>query len=199
LGLLWTSAQPFLQGEYRANHAPSWSWASVIGQIDWFNHAFTEVDSMLGVGPWTVNVTYRQAPFGAVQSGFLVIHGLLQEAVMDELPAPASTAHECLNLDLADVHLDFWDEVLASRVKDAKLFCFRVCCFNENTSIGPSGLILGTKDEQIFFRVGVFCSSHRRDMKWKNWGISRHCLNYQSVGSWCKDPLFSILFHRNLL
>ncbi len=37
LGLLWTSAQPFMQEKFRAYRAPSWSWASLIGQVDWFD------------------------------------------------------------------------------------------------------------------------------------------------------------------
>jgi len=46
--------------------------------------------------------------------------------------------------------------VLASRVEGAKLFCLQVCCFDESTSTGPSGLILTTKDGELFSRVGFF-------------------------------------------
>jgi hypothetical protein len=62
----------------------------------------------------------------------------------------------CLDLELADVHLDFWDEMLASRVESAKLFCLQICSFDESTGRGPSGLILVTKTGEEFYRVGIF-------------------------------------------
>ncbi|KAE9366762.1 HET-domain-containing protein [Stipitochalara longipes BDJ] len=159
LGLLWSSAQPFLQDESRAYCAPSWSWASLVGQVDWFDHIFTKVDPMLEVGSCIVKPTHPQAPYGAVQSGFLMVQGLLQQTVMDEastVPARADQENEYLDLDGADVHLDFWDEVLASKVEGAKLFCLQICCFDESTTTGPSGLILTTRDEKLFSRVGFF-------------------------------------------
>jgi hypothetical protein len=158
LGLLWSSAQPFRQSEFQAYRAPSWSWASLVGQIDWFDHLFTKVDLTIEVKSCTVNPAHAQALYGAVRSGSLVIHGLLQETVLDEAAVPVGMDEdaEYLDLELADVHLDFWGEMLASRVESAKLFCLQICSFDESTGRGPSGLILVTKNGEEFSRVGFF-------------------------------------------
>ena len=159
LGLLWTSAQPFRQDECEAYRAPSWSWASRVGQVHWFDHIFTEVDPNLKFETCTLNLAHPQAPFGAVKFGVLIMHGRLQETILDEAPAVpplANEVHEYLDLALAEVHLDFWDDVLASKVKNAHIFCLQFCYFDANTSKGPSGLILATHNGEAFFRIGFF-------------------------------------------
>ncbi|KAH7079905.1 heterokaryon incompatibility protein-domain-containing protein [Paraphoma chrysanthemicola] len=159
LGLLWTCAQPFRLGDLRDDGAPSWSWASLVGQVDWFDHIFTEVDPRLQVLSCAVAPALPQAPYGAVQSGYLLMQGLLQRTVIDDepvLPGQVSEEDEYLNLDLADVHLDYWDEMLASKTEGAKIFCLQICTFDHSTGLGPSGLILATKDDKEFSRVGFF-------------------------------------------
>jgi hypothetical protein len=159
LGLLWSCAQPFRQGNFQAYRAPSWSWASVIGQVDWFNRNFTEVDPALEVVSSVINPAYPQAPYGAVQSGLLIVQGLLQRTVFNnapELPALTNEDDEYLDLDLADVHLDFWDEILVSKVEGSRIFSLQICCFDESTGKGPSGLLLATNDGEEFFRIGMF-------------------------------------------
>jgi len=158
LGLLWSSAQPFRQSEFQAYRAPSWSWASLVGQIDWFNHLFTKVDPAIEVMSCSVNPAHPQALYGAVRSGSLVIHGLLQETVLDGAAVPVGTNEytEYLDLELADVHLDFWDEMLASKTESTKLFSLQICSFDESIGRGPSGLILVTKNGEEFSRVGFF-------------------------------------------
>src|SRR5205085_3198797 len=127
---------------------------SLDGQVDWFDHLFTTVDRTLEIVSCIVNPTHPHARYGAMQSGFLVMHRVLQETVPDKAPAHAENMY--LDLDLADVHLDFWDNVLASNIESAKVFCLQVCCFDESTGMGPSGLILATKDEELFSRIGFF-------------------------------------------
>lgn len=159
LGLLWSSAQPFRQGEFQTYRAPSWSWASMVGQIDWFNHSFTEVDPTLEILSCIIKPAHAQAPYGAVQFGSLIVQGLLQETVFDnapELPAFTNDDIEYLDLDLADVHLDFWDENLLSKVEGSRIFSLQICCFDESTGKGPSGLLLATRDGKEFSRIGVF-------------------------------------------
>lgn len=159
LGLLWTSAQPGRQDECQAYCAPSWSWAARVGMIDWFDHLFTEADPTLEVISCTTNPAHPQAQYGAVLSGFLIIQGIIQKTVLDETsdsPAPTNENTKYLDLDLADVHLDFWDEILASKVEGATIFSLKICCFDESTSTGPSGLILATKDGEEFYRIGFF-------------------------------------------
>jgi hypothetical protein len=36
------------------------------------------------------------------------------------------------------------------------MFSLQICCFDESTGKGPSGLLLVTKDGKEFFRIGVF-------------------------------------------
>ena len=161
LGLLWSCAQPFEQCNFQAYRVPSWSWASLVGQVDWFDHNFTgtEVDPMLEVLSCVTNLTHLEAPYGAVQSGLLVIQGLLHQTVFINAPklsALANRGHEYPDLDLADVHLDFWDEILVSKVEGSRVFSLQICCFDESTGKGPSGLVLVTKDGKEFSRIGVF-------------------------------------------
>ncbi|OAL45520.1 HET-domain-containing protein [Pyrenochaeta sp. DS3sAY3a] len=159
LGLLWSCAQPFKQGKFQTYRAPSWSWASLVGQVDWFNANFTEVDPMLEVVSCVTNPAHPQAPYGAVQSGLLTVQGLVQQTVFNgapELPASTNEDNEYLDLDLADVHLDFWDEILVSKVEGSRIFSLQICCFDESTGNGPSGLLLATKDGKEFSRIGMF-------------------------------------------
>lgn len=114
---------------------------------------------MLEVLSCVTNPTHLEAPYGAVQSGLLVIQGLLHQTVFNnapELSALAHKDHEYLDLDLADVHLDFWDEILVSKVEGSRMFSLQICCFDESTGEGPSGLLLVTKDGKEFSRIGVF-------------------------------------------
>jgi hypothetical protein len=114
---------------------------------------------MLEVLSCVTNPVHLQAPYGAVQSGLLVIQGVVQQTVFNgapELPALTNQDHEYLDLDLADVHLDFWEEILVSKVEGSRIFSLRICCFDESTGKGPSGLLLATKDGKEFSRIGMF-------------------------------------------
>ncbi|KAH7117333.1 hypothetical protein EDB81DRAFT_243074 [Dactylonectria macrodidyma] len=171
LGLLWTSAQPHMQSGLAEYLAPTWSWASLSGQVDWFDHVQTMVDPSVMIVSCKATPAYENAPYGKVSSGALTIRGRLQKtALEDELsPKSASTAssgqadNEILDLEMADIHLDLWDEALKSRIRRCKLFCLQICSFDETSSRGPSGLILATEDERLFRRVGVFFFEHPQD------------------------------------
>lgn len=159
LGLLWSHEQPFRQDEFQAYRAPSWSWASTVGFVKWHDFMLTEVDPMLEVVSCTTQPAHSQAPYGAAQSGSLIVQGLVQQTVFHdapELPTLINEDSEYLDLDLADVHLDFWDETLASKVEGSRIFSLQICCFDETTNKGPSGLLLTTKDGKEFSRIGMF-------------------------------------------
>ena len=167
LGLLWNSAQPFLQTcswEYRA---PSWSWASLDGQIDWHYHHFDRTDPNLRIKSCNVERVYENAPYGAVKSGTLKLQGHLQIAYIEadgwlaEAALPADdrrleTLEGALRLDLATVHPDCWDDALAARVNGAQMFGLRVTLHNPATGSGPTGLILATQDGDTYWRIGLF-------------------------------------------
>ncbi|KAJ4026227.1 hypothetical protein NW752_001166 [Fusarium irregulare] len=164
--LLWTSAQPHKQPQQPAEYiAPTWSWASVVGQIDWFDGKMTTIDQRVVVVSGATTPMYPGARFGQVSSGALVIHGYLQEAALTGELSPTETSisvqpgdmyGEVLDLDLATTNLDFWDEVLEERTRGCRAYCLQICLFDEDSRSGPSGLILVTQDEKTFRRVGVF-------------------------------------------
>lgn len=164
--LLWRSAQPHRQPQQPAEYlAPTWSWVSLVGQVDWFDDTMTAIDQKVVIVSSATTPLYPGAPYGQVTSGSLVIHGYLQEAVLTgELPStetsfpvqPEDVTGEVLDLDLAATMLDFWDEVLVERIRGCKVYCLQICLFEEDSRSGPSGLILVTQDEKTFRRVGVF-------------------------------------------
>ena len=100
-----------------------------------------------------VNPAHAQALYGAVRSGSLKIHGLLQETLLDEAGVPVGTDEDakCLGLELADVHLDFWEEMLASRVESASSSVFRYALSTKAPEEGHQGLILAKKNRRRIF------------------------------------------------
>ncbi|KAM0226642.1 hypothetical protein ACHAP5_012371, partial [Fusarium lateritium] len=106
--LLWRSAQPHKQAQQPREYlAPTWSWASLIGQIDWFDHSMTMIDPKVVIVDGTTAPMYPGAPYGQVLSGSLVIRGYLQKAVLaEELTSsetfltvqPENVTNEMLNL-----------------------------------------------------------------------------------------------------
>ncbi|KAF4459941.1 HET-domain-containing [Fusarium albosuccineum] len=154
LGLLWTtgpSSQVRREAEYRA---PSWSWASVDGQIDWFDHLFTAVDPRLAIIACNTTPRYSEAPYGQVTSGSLVIYGCLQRAVLESNFGPLH--EDILNLGAATTRFDYTEKVLESKIHGYRLFCLRICLFEPSSRVGPLGLVLATEDERVFRRIGVF-------------------------------------------
>jgi hypothetical protein len=77
--LLWSSLRPRITHVTRDYVAPSWSWASLDGPIDWKFSGTPEIEILhCEVVPVSLN-----APYGAISSGFLsirgrVMHGLFQ-------------------------------------------------------------------------------------------------------------------------
>ncbi|KAF5972390.1 het-domain-containing protein [Fusarium bulbicola] len=164
--LLWTSAQPQRQSKQPAEYvAPTWSWASLVGQVDWFNSTMTTTDPRVVVVCGTTTPMYPEAQYGRVSSGSLVVHGCLQKAYLTGvlpyierslLVQSESLTNETLDLDFATVMLDFGINVLEDRIRGCTVYCLQICLFDEDSRSGPSGLILVTQDEKTFRRVGVF-------------------------------------------
>jgi hypothetical protein len=70
-----------------------------------------------------------------------------------------------LDLKLANTYLDFCDPVLGDKTQDAQLFCLQLLVFDEEDLMGPSGLILVSKDFENFYRIGYFeyCDENEDD------------------------------------
>lgn len=178
IGLLWSNFQPHLTQSSTVYRAPSWSWASVDGQIDYSYDSNTETDPGLLITSCVINSVYENASYGAVKSGYLKLCGSLQFAdhTVPEWTrnATAPVRHLVsyqlqtkLDLRLANVHPDAWDDVLVLIVDNALIYALQICPFDETSGYGPTGLILATRDDEIFWRIGMFEFEppHEEDLK----------------------------------
>ncbi|EEU43476.1 uncharacterized protein NECHADRAFT_23338, partial [Fusarium vanettenii 77-13-4] len=77
-GLLWYTAGHKSQKEDDIWVAPSWSWASVQGQVRWDRSA-RESDATVRVLSTDVQLTTESLPFGSVESGRIVLKGYLTQ------------------------------------------------------------------------------------------------------------------------
>ena len=116
----------------------------------------TKSDAALRTVSCMINPAHPQAPYGAVQldTGYLIMEGLVQETVMtgtSESPTSTSEEGDYLDLDLADAHLDSYDEI-----SGCDMFSLQICCFDSSTCMGPSGLLSATRDGKDFSRIGMF-------------------------------------------
>lgn len=58
--------------------APSWSWASVIGCVEFVTHAHTPIISLLDIGATPIN---KHDPFGQLSDGFMKVDGYMKRAI----------------------------------------------------------------------------------------------------------------------
>jgi hypothetical protein len=109
LGLLWTIDHLSQQNELQVYRAPSWSWASPVGQMRWFDHLLPYVDSIFQIKSCIANPAFAAAPYGAVLSGYLVVYGLLQETSISKSGQALGVEDGAgyLDLQLARLYLDF--------------------------------------------------------------------------------------------
>jgi hypothetical protein len=156
LALLWTVRGSRTIGSYIA---PSWSWATAVGEILWASEIATQIDSDLRFEECTTILTSPQAPLGAIQSGRLVVYGRIQRTNTEFDRFKQHTPQSGL-LDIASASkiLDhnFSDIDTLHHFENTEWYCLQLCIFEENTETGPCGLILATKDGEVFERVGMF-------------------------------------------
>jgi hypothetical protein len=92
LDLLWYSREPKVLDSSIPWTAPSWSWASVVGEVGWQSDPWDK-DPIAATGAFLgaeVEVKHSELPFSAVKSGRLHIAGPVSEAVLD-LPSDTVT------------------------------------------------------------------------------------------------------------
>ncbi|KAJ3455168.1 hypothetical protein MRS44_013768 [Fusarium solani] len=77
-GLLWHTAGHEAQKENNTWIAPSWSWASVQGQVRW-EHSVRESDATAQVLLTDIKVRNELLPFGSVESGRISLKGRLTQ------------------------------------------------------------------------------------------------------------------------
>ncbi|KAI8716603.1 HET domain-containing protein [Fusarium sp. LHS14.1] len=77
-GLLWYTARHEAQEENDIWVAPSWSWASVQGQVRW-DRSVREFDATAQALSTDVQLTTESLPFGSVEAGRIVLKGCLTQ------------------------------------------------------------------------------------------------------------------------
>ncbi|RSL81492.1 hypothetical protein CEP51_005797 [Fusarium floridanum] len=77
-GLLWYTVGHEAQKENEIWVAPSWSWASVQGQVGWAR-SVRECDAATRVLSTKIQVTNQSLPFGAVENGRIILKGCLTQ------------------------------------------------------------------------------------------------------------------------
>jgi hypothetical protein len=154
LGLLWVSGFPGVERPYY--RAPSWSWASTDNQVSVFTTEEPAVQKLLILGH-QVQTAHPQAPFGAVASGKIVVHGRLRAILLIQ----SSKTERLWSRDIIPAEQKFVTLYLDTKPIDRDprtlpAYCLQVCKYNAQTGEGPCGLILTSQDDINFERVGVF-------------------------------------------
>ncbi|KAH7067753.1 heterokaryon incompatibility protein-domain-containing protein [Paraphoma chrysanthemicola] len=158
-GLLWACNDGRSHVPSATYVAPSWSWASISGSINWMVHIRCDLDPHIDIQDYFVELANDCAPYGAVKKGELIMRGLLQKTKIREahsLAIPVEESAPELDLSLAYTALDFYGETLMAKVADAYLYCFQITVLHEEDMDGPSGLILASTDNVEFSRIGMF-------------------------------------------
>jgi hypothetical protein len=159
LGLMWRCKDERLQDPSARYIAPSWSWASIFGGIEWVHCAGAAIDPHIEILNSMVELANDHAPYGDIKSGKLIIRGLLQETTIKDTPSQAAAVDETspeLDISSAYTRLDFYGETLRAKVAGAQIFCFQIQPYEEEEKEGPSGLILASTDLAEFTRIGIF-------------------------------------------
>jgi hypothetical protein len=157
--LLWMCRSSELQTISETYIAPSWSWASVLGEVECSFVNSMWPDPQLDILDCKTVLVHEDAPYGAVKSGAITLSGLLVSTSLEEVSNSSTVTEEelgHLNLKLANTYLDFCDSVLVDKTQDAQLFCLQLLVFDEESLRGPSGLIVVSRDFKNFYRIGWF-------------------------------------------
>lgn len=137
-GLMWNYKDLRPQIPSTSFVAPSWSWASVRGEITWTRTGDDEHDPQLEVLECSVELASDEAPYGAVKKGTLVFKNLLQNTTIppyflrgraEESPLQASTGKQTypkLDPDLANAIFDFHGNTLRRKVSEAQVVCSQI-------------------------------------------------------------------------
>jgi hypothetical protein len=152
-GLLWevvSSPQPRSRG-YRA---PSWSWTSVDGTIEWLHDG--NIDPRLRILAYEVTPTELTAPYGALSAGYIKILGHVRSAywIKTRQTLVDITPGDNINTQgLAYTREDVDDGVATAPIL---VWCLLIFPYNPILDKGPSGLILTGEGEGVFRRAGTF-------------------------------------------
>jgi hypothetical protein len=166
-GLMWNCKDLRPQIPSTSFVAPSWSWASVRGEITWTRTGDDEHDPQLEVLECSVELASDEAPYGAVKKGTLVFKNLLQ--IRQYLPifyAVGQKNHLCKHRP-ANRRIPNWiatsqtlyliSMAIHSDERYLRLkWCVHRSVYDEEIKSGPTGLILASTDSVIFTRIGMF-------------------------------------------
>lgn len=172
-GLLWRRDEGFhslMWGEaddgYHDDRAPSWSWASIDGNVRWQSTSLSG-DETYVAQIMDCKMTLATADrFGMVKEGRLVIRGPATAAYLDQhdthtLYSTSAGMNDPLGTIIADIWFDDWASFGEMQSKGKGLvYCLSLC----RSSEGQVGLVLQEEDKsQCFRRIGFFENRHSPD------------------------------------
>ena len=120
--------------------APSWSWASVDNMISvYIKHELAGAELLI-LGH-QIQTAHQQAPFGAVASGRIVVHGRLRAMLFIQ----SSKTKQLWSRDIIPVEQKFgnvWPDTksMDRHPRTLPAYCLQVCKYNAQTGEGPFGL-----------------------------------------------------------
>ncbi|KAF8864600.1 HET-domain-containing protein [Acephala macrosclerotiorum] len=92
ISLCWYVKSSGIQKIVREYRAPSWSWASVDGEISWEGHSYSE--SMVTLIDAETTPLFPAAPLAAVISGSLTLRGRMLPAILNFLVGENGIVHD---------------------------------------------------------------------------------------------------------
>ncbi|KAK5791068.1 hypothetical protein VI817_006377 [Penicillium citrinum] len=162
-GLLWMVHTP--RSRRSGYKAPSWSWASVDGEIltlAWEHlRDFEVLDCQ-------VDLAVKELPFGAVDGGYIKVKGLMRAAKVNvEKKSLISVSEGGKGDSIGNVNLDYildsQSGIENSHWEDD--CCLRVCCIQIAWGVGPGpvGLVMLPVRDGVYRRLAKFTAPGRKD------------------------------------
>ncbi len=132
--------------------APSWSWAAV-NQWVLFSKELPP-DPELELLTKHIILSETEAPYGAVNYGSITVRGWIRGPLRtegDKLFDPQTTDDGS-----GEMHATCFPDYSNSIPADFVVWCLQIKPYSEYDNVGPYGLILITKDGEVFYRRGMF-------------------------------------------
>jgi hypothetical protein len=157
--LQWRPQRPWIAQPDEIYIAPSWSWASLEGEIDWYVPKSSEIEGEIKIISCTVVPVSPVAPYGALSGGDLIIRG---RAMSGHFGLDNNWSMRTMMFGTL-FEFKFYpdtDEFLFKGLDDVnKVICFTLLPISkdENWNRSYRGLVLQeNQDKETYRRIGVF-------------------------------------------